>query len=244
MRIDVKSDGPYLVSGGVPLLRVKIVRDEKKEAVAWEQTGDFPLQEVYALCRCGGSANKPFCDGTHAKNGFDGTETAGKAPYDANTARYDGGDVVLHDNEEFCVGAEFCDRFGGIWALARATRENCGIKDPDEAATYVRKAHEAATEMACNCPSGRLVIHHVADGTDVIVEPDFPEPSIALIEDPVYGASGAIWVRGAIPIYDTDEQPYEPRNRVTLCRCGASRNKPFCNGLHYRISFNDNLEQE
>ena len=253
MRIDVKTDGPYLVSGAVPLVRVRIVRNEENEAVDWEQTGTFPAQDVYALCRCGASNNKPFCDGTHARAGFEGTETARREPYKEGARQFDGGDVVLHDNQSFCIGAEFCDRLGSVWALARTTPESSGVADPAEAAALTKKAHEIATDQACKCPSGRLVMHHVADGADgaesaegadLIIEPDFPEPSVALIEDPAYNASAAIWVRGGIPIFGADEQPYEIRNRVTLCRCGASFNKPFCNGAHYQAGFNDALEKE
>jgi CDGSH-type Zn-finger protein len=55
--IQVRKDGPYVVSGPV-----KIVDSAGKE---------FPVKGgSIALCRCGGSANKPFCDGTHKRVGF------------------------------------------------------------------------------------------------------------------------------------------------------------------------------
>ena len=38
-----------------------------------------------------------------------------------------------------------------------------------------------------------------------------------------------------------DGHRYEVRNRVTLCRCGASKNKPFCDGSHAAIEFKDGL---
>ena len=50
-------NGPNLIRGPITLLDV--------DGTPYEVTG-----EVIALCRCGGSANKPFCDGTHAKEGF------------------------------------------------------------------------------------------------------------------------------------------------------------------------------
>jgi len=50
-RILVSKDGPYFVTGGVGL------KDE--------QMGEGASKEHFALCRCGGSKNKPFCDGTH-----------------------------------------------------------------------------------------------------------------------------------------------------------------------------------
>jgi CDGSH-type Zn-finger protein len=45
--------------------------------------------------------------------------------------------------------------------------------------------------------------------------------------------SGPIWVRGGISVYSGQGMLYEVRNRVTLCRCGKSTNKPFCDSSHY-----------
>ena len=67
------------------------------------------------------------------------------------------------------------------------------------------------------------------------------KPSIGLVEDPSVGVSGPLWVRGGIPVVSSDGVQYEPRNRTTLCRCGASRNKPFCDGTHAAIGFDDGL---
>jgi hypothetical protein len=70
------------------------------------------------------------------------------------------------------------------------------------------------------------------------IEPEFP-PSIALVEDPHQGVSGPLWVRGGIEVIAADGTPYELRNRVTLCRCGQSNNKPFCDGTHASVGFSD-----
>ena len=47
---------------------------------------------------------------------------------------------------------------------------------------------------------------------------------------PAAGEHGPLWVRGGIPVMSADGKPYAIRNRVTLCRCGKSGNKPFCDG--------------
>jgi hypothetical protein len=86
------------------------------------------------------------------------------------------------------------------------------------------------------CPAGRLVAWDRE--TNVALEPTF-EPSIGLVEDPSRGLAGPLWVRGGIPIVSADGEDYEIRNRVTLCRCGASGNKPFCDGNHVKIGFTD-----
>jgi CDGSH-type Zn-finger protein len=59
VNIAPSEDGPYLVSGFVHLTDV--------------DGREIPHPEQMALCRCGGSKNKPFCDGSHRTNDFDGT---------------------------------------------------------------------------------------------------------------------------------------------------------------------------
>lgn len=63
VRITVRPDGPYLVKGPITLV------DGEGNAFQVEK-------EVIALCRCGGSTTKPFCDGTHSKIGFDAATKA------------------------------------------------------------------------------------------------------------------------------------------------------------------------
>lgn len=222
MKIDITDGGPYIVSGGVPLVRIKIVADEKGESIGWEETYRYPDKETYALCRCGQSSQKPFCDGAHATVGFRGEEVAPHIEY-AEEARITQGDgIKLYDAPRLCVGARFCDRLGGAWALT------ANSKKPE--------FKEIAIQEAMLCPSGRLVM--ALDATGEKYEPEL-EPSIALIEDPVGRVSGPIWVRGNIPIYGSDGEPYEVRNRMTLCRCGQSRDLPFCDGTHARTHFDD-----
>ncbi len=95
---------------------------------------------------------------------------------------------------------------------------------------------EIAIRQAGNCPAGRLVARDKKTGKPI--EPPFP-PSISLIEDPQEKSSGPIWVKGGVAIESEDGYAYEIRNRVTLCRCGKSKNKPFCDGLHIKVKFND-----
>jgi hypothetical protein len=128
----------------------------------------------------------------------------------------DGPGLKLSDAKILCASARFCHRAGGIWALI-PTANNPGDK-------------KIAIEEAVDCPSGRLVVYDNETGKPI--EPTF-EPSIALIEDPFIKTIGPLWVRGGIPITSFDDMPYEIRNRVTLCRCGKSRNKPFCDSSHW-----------
>ena len=79
-KIVVVKDGPYLVYGNVPLSRKKKITSAQGDSISWRKTGTIETEETYALCRCGMSSSKPFCDGSHVRHGFDGTETADTRP--------------------------------------------------------------------------------------------------------------------------------------------------------------------
>jgi hypothetical protein len=91
------------------------------------------------------------------------------------------------------------------------------------------KKREQFIRQVGNCASGRLVA--IDKETGKPVEPKLTQ-SIGLVEDPAQECSGPLWVRGGIHLIGADGQAYEIRNRMTLCRCGRSQNKPFCNGMH------------
>jgi CDGSH-type Zn-finger protein len=224
MKIVVSEDGPYVVTGNVPLAVQIITPNEEMESWEWSEGRSFPTAETYKLCRCGKSKSKPFCDGTHSKVRFNGRETATRIPIARQSETSDGPTLTLSDAEALCAFARFCDVGGKIWALIERT---------DNA-----DARELVIREANHCPAGRLVVQD--NRTRKPIEHPLP-PSIGVVEDPAQGCSGPLWVRGGIPIESADGTPYERRNRVTLCRCGASVNKPFCNGSHASIKFNDGL---
>lgn len=218
----MSENGPYLVEGGVPLLRLEIVTNDSGESIGWRELERLDAGETYMLCRCGASHNKPFCDFSHLAEEFDGTETAGHGTYMEQAISIDGPGLRLSDVRRLCAEARFCDRAGGLWNLI----QRCDDAD----------ARALVEEEAMLCPSGRYVVCDSETGG--AYEPDF-EPSIALIEDPHLGVSGPLYVRGGIEVVGIDGRPYEVRNRVTLCRCGKSKNKPFCDGSHVEAGFTD-----
>ncbi len=224
-KIKVTKNGPYIVSGGLPIAKEIIVADVKGTPIRWDKGESYPAQETYALCRCGKSKNMPFCDGTHAVIKFDGTETADRKNYLDCAEKTEGPDLILTDAEKLCATARFCHRASGTWQL---------IEKSDNP-----KLKEIAIQEACDCPGGRLVAWDKSSKKPI--EPAF-EPSISLIEDPAANASGPIWVKGGVQIESADGFLYEIRNRVTLCRCGKSKNKPFCDGRHITSKFNDGDE--
>jgi CDGSH-type Zn-finger protein len=192
------------------------------EPVEWIEGKAVEATESYRLCRCGHSSNKPFCDDTHLKIRFDGTERASHAPYAEQAQGLRGPTMDLTDVPALCASARFCHLNGTVWRQVRRT------DDP--------ALRESFTEQVGRCPSGRLVAWDRATGQPV--EPDLP-PSIGLVQDPAAGVSGPLWVRGGIVVESADGTRYEVRNRQTLCRCGGSGNKPFCDGSHITTGFRD-----
>jgi CDGSH-type Zn-finger protein len=223
MRITVTKDGPYEVEGAIPLAQQIIEANEAGESWEWRQGQLYDVPDSYRLCRCGATRTPPFCDDSEERIGFDGTETAGGISYIEQAEVLVGSQVALTDAPKLCAKARFCLAKGDVW--------NRVMKPDAESAALARL-------QVGHCPSGRLATWRTdpsgqleSDG-----EPDF-QPSIGLIEDPGIGVSGPIWVRAGIPVFSADGIRYETRNRRTLCRCGASRNKPFCDGSHIRVRF-------
>lgn len=129
-RIDVLDDGPLIAEG---LDKLDNSRGE-----------DLEIKKKTALCRCGASGNKPYCDGTHKRTGFSST---------------------------------------------------------------VDKAVRAPAQDA----------EHVGE--------------ISVLNNGPYQVTGCVLNVAADDL--SPEKPYY------LCRCGASSNKPFCDGSHKRIKFVD-----
>lgn len=214
-KIKVLPNGPYEVSGKVPLNQLRYVDDRNGASTRYKKIRDIDVPETYHLCRCGRSNNKPFCDGSH-KQGFDGTETASHKPYDEMAEKIEGKYVDILDAEELCAIARFCDTHGSTWNL---------VTDSDDP-----NCVDIVRQQCSNCPSGRLTAV-LKDGERI--EPYLPQ-EISILEDTPAEAHGPIWVKGGIPIEDAEGLFYPVRNRVALCRCGKSSNKPFCDGSHMR----------
>jgi CDGSH-type Zn-finger protein len=223
-KIVVSKDGPYVVSAGIPLTMEIIQPNAEGMSWDWKKAKTFKTSGEYKLCRCGHSKDKPFCDGSHATHHFDGKETATRQPYARQAETFDGATMLLSDAEDLCAFARFCDPGGKIWGLMDQT------DDPEVRKLVVREA--------MHCPSGRLVLHDKKTRQEM----EAPlKPSIGVVEDPALAVSGPLYIQGGIRVESHDGTPYEMRNRVTLCRCGASVNKPFCNGSHASIRFKDGL---
>ena len=222
-RIVVLPDGPYLVYGGVPLKRKhKIVAAENNAALTWQTGETLATEDTYALCRCGRSGAKPFCDGTHARVGFDGTESADVRPYKELQHVHDGVGISAQRVGELCIHAAFC--IGRTRPIAEMLADT---EDSDVRSDIMGRIE--------NCPSGSYGYALRRGGESI--EPDLPQ-AISVLEEEDDLAS-ALWVTGGVPVQRADGRPLETRNRMTLCRCGHSAGKPLCDGTHRKIDFRE-----
>ena len=225
-KIEVTKNGPYIVHGNVKLVRKADITSEHGEPMTWQKIAVLESEEDTYLCRCGHSANKPYCDDSHLRVGFDGTETAATNTFEERKIVHEGssGIVIKRDNS-ICADAGFCgNRFKKIKDLASETGES-----------IVRAQVIAMIER---CPSGSFS-YAMAEGQPNI-EPDLPVQVAVTTEMTDEGPiAGPLWVTGYIPVERSDGKPMETRNRVTLCRCGQSKNKPLCDGTHRDIHFQE-----
>ncbi len=201
--IEPTPNGPYLVRN------LSDFKNSRGEAI---QT----RPEMY-LCRCGGSANKPFCDGTHARIGFRSAKLDDRVP--DRLDHYEGRRITIHDNRGVCAHSGYCtDNLPSVFVMGKEPWIEPDSASPEEIAATVRL-----------CPSGAL--SYSMDG--VLHKDQEREPSITVSRD------GPHRVVGGPELKDPEGYQPESKEHYTLCRCGGSANKPFCNGTHWYINFKD-----
>jgi CDGSH-type Zn-finger protein len=218
-QIEVSSDGPYFVTGDIPLVSKTQVVSKYGEPLTWKKDGEFHTDIAYFLCRCGHSSVKPFCDGTHIKINFDGTETAPTNLTAERRETYPGSkNIVIRKDTVLCTEAGFCsNRLTNIAEMATHTDDS--------------QVRAQAIAMIEHCPSGALT-YALSEGESDI-EADLPQQIAVTTEVLSEGfIEGPLWVTGNIPIIRSDGKAFEQRNRVTLCNCGLSQHKPLCDGAH------------
>ena len=218
-KISIKKDGPYLVLGGIPLVHKTQVVSENGEPLTWKKDEEIETGAAYSLCRCGKSEEMPFCDGCHKKINFDGTELAktdGTPKFQLTFPK--GTHLIVKKDPSLCMNSGYC----GMKSTSLAKI----IGDSEDT-----MARSLAMAMVERCPSGSLT-YKIEKG-DADIEPDLPLQIADTTEITSDGPiTGPLWVTGCIQIERSDGKPFEARNRVTLCNCGLSENKPLCDGTH------------
>ncbi len=200
--IEIMKDGPLIVKG------LNRFTDSDDNLVNHEKA-------VFALCRCGESANKPYCDGAHATAGFSGDREINR-PLDKSRA-YTGKQITIHDNRTICAHAAECvNNLPNVFEMENRPWINPDGATVDEIINVIKK-----------CPSGALSysldeIHHTESNL---------KPEIIVQKDGPYD------IRGKIDLKNSDDGQSPNPQLYSLCRCGASKNKPFCDGTHHDIGF-------
>lgn len=182
---------------------------------------NYHIQGI-ALCRCGSSKNKPFCDGTHSLIGFISIVKNNKNLITSNKKSYPGKNITIHDNRRICSHAAECVK---NLPLVFRLNQRPWIDSDQE------KNIEKIIQTIKLCPSGALSYSiHGNEYRDYNVNP--------LVK---VGKDGPYQIRGGIELMSRESQlPNDAsKEHYSLCRCGASSNKPFCDGTHTTINFKD-----
>lgn len=211
-RIIPVPNGPlYLINSKMP---------EKIENLQ-NSTGE-PIYKIVsvALCRCGGSKNKPFCDGTHTSLGFSSENKSATQAADKRKD-YFGKMITVHDNRRLCSHSAECLRnLESVFSLEERPWIN-----PDRATV------ESVIDTVRKCPSGAL-----SYSIDGIEYRDQTGRKPVVIVD----RNGPYRIEGGIELMGIENCGIgASKEHYTLCRCGASNNKPFCDGAHLSIKFKD-----
>ncbi len=222
-QITIIKNGHYRVVGEIPLAKKKQVVSEYGEPITWHKEFIYETNpETYYVCRCGHTQNYPFCDGSHRRVGFDGTETIPKRSTLQRRIDFpDGTNIIVRKDPTLCMESGFCAFLNSPIHKMVPNTDN----------TQVRAL---VISMVERCPSGSLTYTIPPIETDI--EPDLPVQVVETTEITDEGPIiGPLWVTGNVIIEQSTGHIIETRNRVTLCNCGHSDNKPLCDGTHRKI---------
>ena len=202
-------NGPYYLLNDMEVKPVPNLRRASGEACA--------TVRGVALCRCGASKNKPFCDGSHSTIGFSDRNAAD--PGKDERRSYAGKRITILDNRSICSHAGFCtDELKSVFRQHDEPWIDADGAGVDRIIATIGK-----------CPSGAL--GYAIDS----VEADAPEraPTVTVTDNGPYAITGGVELMGVKFGEGASTEHY------TLCRCGASKNKPFCDGSHWGAGFRD-----
>ncbi|HEX5921845.1 MAG TPA: CDGSH iron-sulfur domain-containing protein [Nitrososphaeraceae archaeon] len=186
-----------------------------------------------ALCRCGASKNKPFCDGTHSVIGFSSAnktleenDDIEKIVIKDKRRDYPGKEITVHDNRRICSHAAECvNNLSSVFKLGSRPWINPDGSKMNDIIEVVRR-----------CPSGAL--SYSIDGVEYRDPEEQRNPTVTVLKNGPYHITGGIELIGENIQFGEGAS----KEHYTLCRCGASENKPFCDGAHKSSKFNDGLK--
>ena len=207
-RINAIKNGPYMVEN---LGNLETSKGEK-----------FPKKDFFALCRCGKSKIKPFCDGTHVKVKF--KDNKRKNRVHSKLKNYTGKEITIHDNRGICAHRGHCTDFS-----PKVFRPNWSADNKDRWIDPNGDDFETTIKTIKMCPSGALSF--TKDG---VLHKNFNRNQKIIVTK-----NGPYDIEGGIEYKDSAGNKPAATEHYCLCRCGAAKNKPFCDGSHRDIEFDD-----
>jgi CDGSH-type Zn-finger protein/truncated hemoglobin YjbI len=209
----VAENGPYLATN---VLEVRTHLGER-----------LRVPPQLALCRCGQSAMKPLCDGTHARSGFSGEKNPDRVPDRRDT--YPGQQVTIFDNRGICQHSGLCtDRLPTVFRTQAEPFAAPSGGRLDEIIRAVRDCPSGALSLALSVEEARRFVDWGGER----------EAAVEVTQDGPYRVTGGLPLADAAG-GDTARAAGSSREHYALCRCGHSRNKPFCSGMHWYAAFRD-----
>jgi len=201
--VECTPNGPYIVKN------LEKFQNSKNE--------NIPVENTIALCRCGSSNKKPFCDGSHAKIGFSDTKLTDESKDKRDN--YMGEKITIHDNRGICSHAGLCtDNLGNVFRLKKEPWIDPYGADAQEIIKIIEK-----------CPSGAL-----SYSIDNVEHRDQKRESMITVSK-----DGPLCINGEIELKNIPRMKDVSKEHYTLCRCGSSKNKPYCDGSHWDVKFHD-----
>ena len=180
--------------------------------------GALQSEQRVALCRCGESKNKPLCDGAHKQINFE-SEDCGQAGKSQN---YDGEKFTVSYDPVICIHAGECVQGApSVFDYEAAVANKPWIKPNAGTAADIKA-------IVARCPSGALR-YTSADEKDQ----ELPDAASSV----QVTQNGPYFLRGNVEIVTADGEKAGDEVRVALCRCGQSKNKPFCDNSHQKVGF-------
>ncbi|MCF6227510.1 MAG: CDGSH iron-sulfur domain-containing protein [Planctomycetes bacterium] len=205
-KVSLVENGPILISNFSKIVKMK-------------DGTEIEVSTQAALCRCGHSKNKPFCDGAHAAAGFTDSKKEGRTPNKVDS--YDGEKVSIQDNRGLCAHAGYCTtNLPSVFKYGEEPWIDPNGASSEEIATVVKQ-----------CPAGALAAQ--IDGQEL--SGSNAEQNVA------YAPNGPYIFGGGCELDGVEPQKGATGSKKALCRCGKSLNKPFCNGAHHNVNFDEDV---
>lgn len=218
-KITAVRNGPYLVTGVH-----RLISQAGKELETFDE---------YKLCKCGESLDKPYCDGMHEFFDFNDEKDEYRTPDKVDI--YEGELITVYENRGVCSHRGFCfEDLPEVWKMSKEARIDLSVVTTQEMVDKV-------IDICRRCPSGALSFRLPKGERDL---KGYKDNGTISLSPRRYGYDGPLEITGAVPFEDEDGNQPESKDHYALCRCGKSKNMPFCSGEHWTAKFIDENNDE